>query len=117
MWKVELYQTQTGQIPASDFLTGLDKHAELPLANAIIVLLNEFGNKLSRPYVAPLKDKIWKLRIPGLYKQYRILYFFFFNEKIVLCQGIHKEKKTHQAEIEKAKLYREDYLKTHKRTS
>lgn len=44
----------------------------------------------------------------------RVLYFFYYEGRIVLTQGfIKKTQRTPAAEIEKAKKYRRDYIERH----
>lgn len=44
----------------------------------------------------------------------RVLYFFYYEGRIVLTHGfIKKTQRTPAAEIEKAKKYRRDYIERH----
>lgn len=118
MYPVEFYETDTGECPTREFLNRLNRKTELPYARRRIDLLKTYGEKLvsvDRTYAAYLKDHIFELRIRVRHKQFRILYFFFFNEKIILSHGIQKEDVIPEAEIDKAKKHREHYLRTHQR--
>ncbi len=115
MWEIEFYETAGGQCPTEEFLQSLHKTTELPYAINRLDMLEEFGNQLRRPIVDFLRDHIYELRIPIQRKQYRILYFFFFQGHIVTCQGIKKEGRVPDVEIDKAIRFRDQYLETHKR--
>lgn len=44
----------------------------------------------------------------------RVLYFFYYEGRIVLTHGfIKKTQRTPAGEIEKAKIYRRDYIERH----
>ncbi len=115
MWKIDYYETTAGECPVRDFLEELDKKTELPYAIRKLDLLEEFGHELRRPHAAPLADGIYELRIPVQRKQFRLLYFFFFQDSIIISHGLKKEGKVPQAEIEKAKHHRTDYFSRHTR--
>jgi phage-related protein len=115
MWDIDYYETASGECPARDFLEGLNKKSELPFAIRRLDLLEEFGNQLRRPIAAPLTDGIYELRIPVQRKQFRLLYFFFFQDSIIISHGLKKEGKVPPAEIEKAKRHRTDYFSRHER--
>ena len=115
MWDIEFYETADGRCPTQEFLDSLNKSNELPFAIRKLDRLAELGSGLRRPHADILKDHIYELRIPIRHKEFRLLYFFFFDEKIIISHGIHKYSKVPQAEIEKAKRHREDYLIKHGR--
>jgi phage-related protein len=103
--------------PAKEFLDGLNKKDELPYVRREIDLLREFGNQLHRPHADYLEDGIYELRIPIKRKQYRLLYFYFFQERIIISHGLRKEAKVKTAEIEKAKKHKANYFTQHERKS
>lgn len=49
-----------------------------------------------------MRDKIYELRINFQSINYRILYFFYENQAVVISQGIIKEKEVPLLEIEQA---------------
>jgi phage-related protein len=116
MWIIEYYETPAGACPTREFLDQLNKKTELPYAEREVDLLAEYGYKLDRPHAAPLRDKIYELRIRPQHKQYRLLYFFFFQEKIIISHGIYKQgKKVDPVEIDKAIRNKTDYFARHER--
>jgi phage-related protein len=106
-----------GSCPTKEFLDCLNKKDELPFVLREIDLLQEFGNQLRRPHVDYLEDGIYELRIPVKHKQYRLLYFYFYQEKIIISHGLRKEAKVKTADIEKAKKHKADYFARHERES
>jgi phage-related protein len=53
--------------------------------------------------------------IPVKHKQYRLLYFYFYQEKIIISHGLRKEAKVKTTDIEKAKKHKADYFARHER--
>jgi len=115
MWEIEYYESPNGDCPTQEFLDGLDEKKELPRAMRQIDLLAEHGHMLRRPHADHLEDRIFELRIIVRHMQYRILYFFFYQDKIILSHGLQKEDKVPQAEINRAKKHRLDYQSRNKR--
>ncbi len=118
MWTIELFETQSGDCPTRNFISKLNRKTELDFVRRKIDLLRQYGNELvlmGREHAAHLTDGIFELRIQVHRKQLRILYFFFFDEKIILSHGIKKEDKVPPAEIDKARRNRDFYFKTHER--
>jgi phage-related protein len=56
------------------------------------------------------EDGIYELRIPIKNLQYRILYFYFFQDKIILSHGLRKEDKVKKSDIKKAKNHKAEYF-------
>lgn len=105
----EFYETGD-QIPAKEFLDNLDHKMRAKLLMEIC-LLEEKGNQLREPYSKHLSDGIFELRAKVGTDISRVLYFFYYEGRIILTHGfIKKTQKTPQREIEKAKLYRKDFL-------
>ena len=117
MWEVEFYTLPSGACPTQEFLDGLNKKDELPYVIREIDLLREFGNLLRRPHADYLEDGIYELRIPVNRKQYRLLYFYFYRERIIISHGLRKEAKVKTADIEKANRHKADYFANHERKS
>ena len=107
---VEFYETENGNVPVEEFLKMLDVKMRAKLLG-IIKILQEKGNRLREPYSKHLDDGIFELRGKVGSDISRVLYFFYFNKKIILTNGfIKKTQKTPKTEIDKAKKYRSDYL-------
>lgn len=77
----------------------------------LVQILQEKGNQLREPYSKHLEDEIFELRGKIGSDISRVLYFFYYDGKIILTNGfVKKTQKTPKLEIERAKIYRADYL-------
>lgn len=66
---------------------------------------------MREPYSEHLDDGIFEIRGKAGSDISRVLYFFYYNGKIIMTNGfVKKTQKIPKAEIEKAKKYRKDYL-------
>lgn len=107
---VEFYETKDGERPAEEFLNELDIKMRGKLVMTLKVL-QEKGNRLQEPYSKHLEDGIFEVRGKVGTDISRVLYFFYYGGRIVLTNGfIKKTQKTPRSEIEKAKLYRKDFM-------
>lgn len=108
-FKAEFYENGD-DIPVKDFLDSLDVKMRTKFLMEI-KLLEEKGNELREPYSKPLEDGIFELRAKVGTDISRVLYFFYYQGRIILTNGfVKKTQKTPSSEIEKAKRYREDFL-------
>lgn len=111
IFDIEMYETDTGKCQVKDFILSADKKMKARILWSID-LLAQHGNELREPYSKSIEDGIFELRIKQGSDISRIMYFFFVGGKIVLTNGfIKKTQKTPSKEIEKAKSYRNDYLR------
>ena len=77
----------------------------------ILEILQEKGNLLREPYSKHLEDGIFEIRGKVGTDISRVLYFFFYDRKIILTSGfIKKSQKTPKKEIQMAKNRRHDYI-------
>ncbi len=115
MYKIEFYETITGQCDILDFLddlrkkssTSKDARIQYQQAARHIWLLQENGTHLPTDITKHLVDDIWELR-PG---NNRVLFFFFKNNTYVLLHHFRKKtQKTPRREIERAIAEKKDYL-------
>lgn len=107
---VEFYEKENGDIPVEEFLDGLNVKMKAKLVG-LIEILQEKGNFLREPYSKPLGDGIFELRCKVGNDISRVLYFFYYNGKIIMTNGlVKKTRKTPRAVIDRAKAYRDDYL-------
>lgn len=107
---VEFYETKEGERPAEEFLDELDVKMRGKLVMTLKVL-QEQGNRLREPYSKHLEDGIFEVRGKVGSDISRVLYFFYYGERIILTNGfIKKTQKTPRGEIEKAKRYRKDFI-------
>lgn len=109
--KVIFYDKQDGTVPVQDFLRSLDVKMRAKVARAID-LLKMNGYELREPHSKPLGDGIFELSAQVATNISRVLYFFVVNGRAVLTHGfVKRTEQTPQSEIDRAKRYREDFLR------
>jgi len=67
-----------------------------------IGILRAFGHDLRRPESDYLRDGIHELRVRFQSLNYRMLYFFYGSQVVVLTLGLKKEKSIPSTEIDRA---------------
>ena len=106
---IELYCTVSGKEVVADFLKSLP---EKDLAKVLrdIDLSAEYAPNLHEPYTKHIDGPIWELRSKFARNIYRIFYFIWKDNKLVLLHGFTKKtQKTPPGEIEIAKSRLVDY--------
>ena len=104
------YSDKNGKCELSDWIMNL-KVSQRDKVIAWIDKLEELGPLLPRPYADLLRDGIHELRVKVSGNQVRILYFFVFENRIVLTHPFHKNvSKVPEKEIKKAIKIREEYI-------
>lgn len=107
---VEFYEDTDGDKPVEEFLLSLDVKMRAKLLG-ILEILQEKGNLLRESYSKHLEDGIFEIRGKVGTDISRVLYFFFYDRKIILTNGfIKKSQKTPKKEIQMAKNRRHDYI-------
>ena len=109
-WEVIYYFGQDGSNLVEKYIDSLSIREQAKTL-AFIGLLEENGPNLPRPYADLLDDGIHELRIKLSGKQVRILYFFCYQNIIVLTNVIDKHSdKVPKEHINLAKERRIDFL-------
>ena len=109
-YEVLFFEKDNGEVPAKEFLDSLDTKMRAKMTRSISAL-QEHGPKLREPYSKSLDDGIFELRAKVGSNITRTLYFFLAGKRVILTHGfIKKTQKTPLSEIERAKLYREEYM-------
>ena len=107
--EIELYSTKNGEEVVADYLNSLPPK-DLAKVLRDIELLEEFGTDLHEPYTKHIEGLIWELRSKFSSNCYRIFYFVWSANKLVLLHGFTKKtQKTPVREIETAKKRMNDY--------
>ena len=107
---IEFYERENGDIPVEEFLLSLDKKMRAKILG-IMGILQEKGNQLREPYSKHLDDGIFEIRGKVGTDISGVLYFFYYEVKIIFTnEFVKKTQKTPKSEIEKAKMYRNNYL-------
>lgn len=107
---VVYYSDKTGEAPALEWLLTQPPKVQDKF-EFVIEQLEQRGGTLARPYAAPLRDKIYELRVRWQQVNYRLLYFFHGNVAAVLAHGCTKEDKVDDADIDRAVARRALFLK------
>ena len=109
-FEIIFYEKENSDCPVEEFLVDLDVKMRAKLVG-LLEILEEKGNMLREPYSKHLEDGILEIRCKIGSNIVRILYFFYYEGKIVLTNGfVKKTKKTPAEEIRLAKERRADYL-------
>ena len=67
---------------------------------------------LPGPHKEHLEENIYELRTKLASNIYRVMYFHFEGDEFIILHGFQKKtQKTPRREIERAKNYRDDYLR------
>ena len=108
-FEVVFYEKENGDCPVEEFLLSLDVKMRAKIVG-LLELLEEKGNQLREPYSKHIEDGIFEIRCKVGNNITRILYFFYYEGKIILTNGfIKKTQKTPSGEIKLAKERRNDF--------
>lgn len=111
-FSAEFFQKQDGTKPAKEFLLSQNTKMQAKLFG-LIDILEEKGNQLREPYSKPLEDGIFELRGRVGTDTARVLYFFYYEGRIILTNGfVKKTNKTPRNQIELAKQYKKEFLES-----
>ncbi len=109
-WSVNYFTDEMGEQPVKEWIDTLEVKLQLKIFRAF-ELLEEFNINLKAPYVKPLEDKLYELRIKDLKGIYRIIYFAYTGQEFIMLNGfIKKTQKTPKKEIELAKTRMKEVL-------
>ena len=104
------YEKENGEIPVEEFINSLDIKMRAKVYGMLSILQDK-GNLLREPYSKHLEDGIFELRCKVGSNITRVLYFFYYEGKIILTNGfVKKSQKTPQGEIKLAKERRADFI-------
>lgn len=109
-FNVEFYTKQDGTKPAKNFLLSLEPKMRAKMIG-MIDILEEKGNQLREPYSKHLTDGIFEVRAKVGTDITRILYFFYYEGRIILTNGfVKKSQETPKQEINLAKKYKKEFM-------
>jgi hypothetical protein len=103
------FYAESGQAPALEWLAEQAPKVKDKF-RYLIELLVEKGHVLPRPYAAPLRDKIYELRVRHMQVNYRLLYFFHDRAIAILAHGCTKEAAVDDADIDRALARRKRFV-------
>ena len=109
-FKIVAYEKENGEVPVEKFLEDVNPKMRAKIYG-LLEILQEKGNRLREPYSKHLEDGIFELRCKFGNDITRILYFFYYEGKIILTNGfVKKTQKTPLKEILKAEEIRKEYF-------
>ena len=115
LFTIIAYEKENGEVPVEDFINSLDVKMRAKIYGLLTVLQDK-GNMLREPYSKHLDDGIFELRCKQGSDSIRVLYFFYYEGKIILTNGfVKKTQKTPLDEIQLAKDRRKDFIERMKR--
>ncbi len=106
-WSVNYFTDEMGEQPVKKWIDTLEVKLQLKIFRAF-ELLEEFNINLKAPYVKPLEDKLYELRIKDPKGIYRIIYFAYTGQEFIMLKV---SQKTPKKEIELAKTRMKEVLK------
>jgi len=89
-WSIEFYEDRRGRVPVRDFFESLEK-GDLARIQRDLDLLTEFGISLRAPHVKHVQGKIWELRTKSRGQNFRVLYFTYLGQRIILLHVLLKK--------------------------
>ncbi len=100
-YQVIFYKSANGHCPTEEFLESIPVKVRAKVAKWII-MLEEYGPDLPRPYADVVRGKIRELRLVFASHQYRFLYYFS-HKYIIITQGfVKKTEMVPENEIQRA---------------
>lgn len=110
MFQVQFFEKENGDCPVENFILSLDTKMQAKIVG-LLEILQENGNSLREPYSKHLSEGIFELRCKVGSNAARVLYFFYFEERIILTNGfVKKTQKTPDKEIKLAKQRRQAFI-------
>lgn len=101
-WKVEFYKVPSGNSPVLEWFKSQEPKIKAKFGR-IFDLLQEQGTAVGKPYVAPLANKLYEIRIEQDTNIYRTLYFAYTGKRFILLHGFQKKtQKTPKKELDLA---------------
>lgn len=88
--KQEFYKTKDGSKPAREFIFLQETKMKAKLFG-LVDMLEQYGNQLREPYSKSLGDGIFEIRAKVGTDITRVLYFFYYEGRIILTNGFVKE--------------------------
>lgn len=93
-FKLIAYEKENGEVPVEEFLDSVNPKMRAKIFG-LLGILQEKGNMLREPYSKHLDDGIFELRCKFGSDITRVLYFFYYEGRIILTNGfVKKAQKT-----------------------
>ena len=99
-FKLIAYEKENGEVPVEEFLNSVNPKMRAKIYG-LMSILQEKGNMLREPYSKHLEDGIFELRCKFGSDITRVLYFFYYEGKVIMTNGfVKKTQKTPKEEIQ-----------------
>lgn len=109
-WTIEFYKTAGDDSPVEEWMSSIPKTAYTKLIRTM-KLLREFNITLKEPYVKPLGDKLYEIRVKDTNGIYRVVYFAYTGKKFIMLHGFTKKtQKTPMKELKLSKQRMEEII-------
>lgn len=95
------FMDEDGSVPFLEWFDGLHARAQ-DKCRVRLERLAQLGHELRRPEADFLRDGIYELRVGFQGINYRMLYFFYGREAVVISHGLAKERIVPPKEIDRA---------------
>ncbi len=108
-FQIEFYFTETGKIPAKEYLEDTSLDVKVKLA-ALVKYVAEHGKifNITKFRLVDSKEKIFEFKP----LQYRFFNFFYEGEKIIITNGyMKKSQKVSRRDLWKARELKKDYIR------
>ena len=116
-WKVKFYRNDEGECPVEDFLNTLSEK-DRKKTFSFIDFLKQEGIDMRRPKSDYLRDGIYELRIKLSKGNTRTLYFFCYENYIVLTHTFYKRtNEVPENEINRALIYKEKIIQKYNKNN
>jgi len=79
-WRIEYFREPSGRVPVQEFIDRLPGEEQIETMVGID-MLRTHGLSLGRPWVTPLGNGLWELRIRSR-RQLRVLYFAILERRL-----------------------------------
>jgi phage-related protein len=102
--EIRAFRDDKGRVPVRDWLEKLECSEPKAYAKCLarILELEERGFEMRRPHADLLRDGIYELRASIAGTHYRLLYFFFGKNVVVVSHGLTKEDRVPPEDIDLA---------------
>ena len=109
-FKLIAYEKENGEVPVEEFLDSVIPKMRAKIYG-LMGILQDKGNMLREQDIKHLEDGIFELRCKFGSDITRVLYFFYYEGKIIMTNGfVKKTQKTPKEEIQIAKDRRKDFI-------
>lgn len=99
-WSIDFYCSANSSSPILDWFDEQEPKVKAKFAQ-IFEFLEEHGISVGKPYVAPLGDKLYEIRVKQNTNIYRIVYFAHTGKRFILLHAFQKKtQKTPYSELQ-----------------